>query len=413
MTGAASLLEEARRLLPEAIAVRRSLHRSPELGLHLPRTQQTVLDSLARLPLTLTTGKRLSSVVAVLEGTRPGPSVLLRGDMDGLPLHEETGLEFTSRLPGAMHACGHDLHVAMLIGAAGLLSARRSQLRGRVVFMFQPAEESGGGAAPMIDEGVLEPPGGPPVNFAFALHVTPRLETGAVGLRPGPLFASSDRIHIRLRGRGGHAAAPHLALDPVPVACALVQELQTMVARTVPVFDPAVVTISRIQAGSTTNVIPHTADLHGTLRTLTPARRRAVRHSLERLVRHVAAAHGAEASLDLTEGYPPLLNDPAATDTVLHTAAELLAPGLVRTLPEPVMASEDFAYVLERVPGVMALLGARPGHLPEGASTPDCHSSQVVFDEQSMTTGMALHAAVALTCLAQGPGNDTQDGGQE
>ncbi|QGV82312.1 M20 metallopeptidase family protein [Streptomyces ficellus] len=398
-TGTHTLLDEARRLLPGVVDVRRSLHRTPELGLHLPQTRRTVLDALAGLPLHIAVGDRLSSVVATLDGARPGPTVLLRADMDALPLQEDTGLADASQVPGAMHACGHDLHTAMLVGAARLLSARRERLAGRVVLMFQPAEESGGGAARMIEDGVLDTVDGRGVDAAFALHVMTRFETGTVHVRPGPTFAASDMIHITVRGRGGHASAPHLALDPIPVACEIVQALQAAVTRTVDVFDPAVVTITRIQAGTTTNIIPESAELYGTCRTLTPASRQRMRTVVERVARNVAAAHGAEADVDLGAGYPPVVNDPDFTATVVEAATGLLGPGPVRHLTDPVMGAEDFSYVLERVPGAMALLGARPAGVPaEGA--PDCHSNRVVFDEDAMVTGIALHAAVALHHLA-------------
>ncbi|MEU9033999.1 M20 family metallopeptidase [Streptomyces sp. NPDC048352] len=389
------LLAEARRLLPDVIGLRRALHREPERGRHLPRTQERVLEALQGLPLHVTTGTRLSSVTAVLEGTRPGRTVLLRADMDALPLHENTGLGFASRIPGAMHACGHDLHTAMLVGAAHLLSARREELAGRVVFMFQPAEESDGGAADMIEEGVLTTPDGQGVDAAFALHVTTRFRAGTLHLRPGPMFAASDRIHLTVRGRGGHASAPHLALDPIPVACEIVQALQGFVTRTVNVFDPAVVTIARIEAGTTTNIIPATAELHGTFRTLTPDTRRRVRAGIERVARHVCAAHGAEAAVELYEGYPPLHNDPVFTAAVGQAVAARLRQGIVHALAEPVMGAEDFAYVLERVPGAMAFLGAGPPP-PPSRNLPDMHSDRVVFDEDAMITGIAAHAAVAL-----------------
>jgi amidohydrolase len=396
--GVRALLTEARTLLPGIVAVRRVIHRTPELGLHLPRTQQTVLRALDGLGLTVTTGERLSSVVAILEGARPGPTILLRADMDALPQQEDTGLDFASQIPGTMHACGHDMHTAMLIGAARLLASRRGELAGRVVFMFQPAEESGGGAQHMIDEGVLDTPDGAGVDAAFALHVTTRFETGTVHLRPGPMFAASDLLHVTVRGRGGHASAPHLALDPVPVACEIVQALQTMVTRTISVFDPAVVTVASLHAGTTTNIIPETAEIHGTFRTLTPATRQAVREGITRVARHIAAAHGADVDLDLTEGYPSVVNDPAFAADLHTTATALLGPGRVHHMPEPFMGAEDFSYLLREVPGAMAFLGARPEDVaPEQA--PDFHSNRVVFDENAMATGTALYAAAAVAHL--------------
>ncbi|MDI3387676.1 M20 family metallopeptidase [Streptomyces sp. B-S-A8] len=398
------LFAEARELLPSIVAVRRTLHRTPELGLHLPRTQHTVLKALKGLGLRICTGERLSSVTAVLEGDRPGPTVLLRADMDALPQQEDTGLAFASEVPGHMHACGHDLHTAMLLGAARLLSARREGLAGRVVFMFQPAEEAGGGAQHMIDEGLLDTSDGSGVAAAFALHVTTRFDSGTIHLRPGPMFAAADLLHLTVRGRSGHASAPHLALDPVPVACEIVQALQTMVTRSVNVFDPAVLTIASIHAGTTTNIIPETAEIQGTFRTLTEPTRRMVREGIARVAHHVAAAHGATVDIELTDSYPPVVNDAFVASAVRDTAAELLGTDRVQHLPEPFMGAEDFSYVLRRVPGAMAFLGARPATTtPE--ETPDCHSNRVVFDEHTMAVGAALHAAVALRCLAAPPPN--------
>ncbi|MFD6970531.1 M20 family metallopeptidase [Streptomyces sp. NPDC059949] len=391
----AGLLAEARAALPGMVALRRSIHRFPETGTHLPRTQQAVLEALGGLGLDLATGSRLTSVTATLEGARPGPTVLLRADMDALPLDEETGLDFASQVPGSMHACGHDTHTAMLVGAARLLAARRPLLAGRVVFMFQPAEESGGGARQMIDEGVLETADGSGVAAAFALHITTRFESGTLHLRPGPTFAASDGLHVTVRGRGGHASAPHRALDPVPVACEIVQALQTMVTRTVDVFDPAVVTVASIHAGTTANVIPETAEIRGTFRTLSPETRQLVRDGITRIAHHIAAAHGAHADVTLTEGYPPVVNDPARTAALHDTAVTLLGPDRVHHLPAPFMGAEDFSYVLQRVPGTMAFLGARPPGTPP-AGAPDIHSNRVVFDENALATGAALHAATAL-----------------
>src|SRR3990172_1765151 len=265
------ILTEAQDLLDDTIQLRRRIHRHPEIGLALPRTQATVLEALDGLGLTVETGGRTTSVVARLAGARPGPTILLRADMDALPMREETGLPFASEVEGAMHACGHDAHVAMLVGAARLLARRRATLGGAVLFMFQPGEEGYHGARVMLEEGLLD--GAAPPTGAFALHVTHRHAAGVIATRPGPTMASGDTIQIVVRGRGGHASAPHDCLDPVPVACEIVQAFQTLVTRRVNVFDPAVLTIARIEAGTTRNVIPETASLLGPVRTGTEATR--------------------------------------------------------------------------------------------------------------------------------------------
>src|SRR3954466_9835393 len=272
-TSAADLLAAAYADADRTIDLRRRLHRQPEIGLHLPRTQATVLDAFAGLPIEITTGTSTSSVVGVLHGARPGPSFLLRGDMDALPVHEDTGLDFASEVPGVMHACGHDTHVAMLLGAARLLSERRDALAGQVVFMVQPGEEGYHGARFMLEEGLLDAVPEAPVSGAFALHISTMWRSGSVNVRPGPMMAAADQWRMVVRGRGGHASEPHAAADPIPVAAEIVLALQSRVPRRVDVFDPAVVTVAHIEAGSTNNVIPDTAFLEGTIRTLSAERR--------------------------------------------------------------------------------------------------------------------------------------------
>jgi hippurate hydrolase len=399
MTAAAdpALLAAATEIQPETVALRRALHRRPEVGLMLPQTQRTVLDALAGLPLTVTTGTATTSVTGVLEGARAGLTVLLRGDMDALPMPEDTGLDFASEVPGAMHACGHDTHVAMLVGAARLLARRRDELAGRVVFMFQPGEEGWGGARLMLDEGVLDA-AGTAVDSAFALHITTHYESGVVAVRPGPAMASSDTLRIVVGGRGGHASNPSEALDPVPVACEIVQAIQTMVTRTVSVFDPAVVTIARIAAGTTDNVIPETAEMLGTMRALSEQTRARVKEHLHRLVPAIAAAHGATAELEIVEGYPVTANDAAAADLVHRTARGLVGDRAVLER-DPVMGAEDWSYVLQRVPGAMTFLGACPPGV-EPRHAPANHSNRVVFHEDAMAVGVATHVATALAALA-------------
>src|SRR5690554_2403646 len=243
------LLDEARTLLPEMIALRRRIHENPELGLVLPDTQKAVLEALAPLELEVATGGRTSAVVATLRGGRAadaGPTLLLRADMDALPMPEHTGLPYASRHEGRMHACGHDAHVAMLVGAAWLLARRRAELPGIVKLLFQPGEEGFAGARILIEEGLLE--AAPRVEAAFAIHVDSSLPSGRLALRPGPIMAAADVISIELEGRGGHASMPHLALDPIPAACELVLALQSFVTRRIDVFDPVVITVTRIQA---------------------------------------------------------------------------------------------------------------------------------------------------------------------
>jgi amidohydrolase len=390
-----ALLADARALLPEVIELRRDLHRDPEIGLELPRTQQRVLAALENLPMDVSTGSAIGSVVASLTGGRPGPTVLLRADMDALPLQEDTGLEFASRTDGAMHGCGHDAHVAMLVGAARLLCARRDSLSGRVLFMFQPGEEGYHGARVMLDEGLLDHLDEPPAG-AFAIHIGTRYRSGTVNLRRGPMLAAGDTIRITVRGRGGHASAPHHALDPIAVAAEIVLALQAMVTRRIDAFDPAVLTIANINAGTTTNIIPETAFMQGTMRTLSEETREAMRANVRRVVDGIAAAHGAIAELEIEPGYPVTVNDPEFADHVTRLARALIGRDDVSQMEAPIMGAEDFSYVLQRVPGAMAFLGACPPDIEPGQG-PQNHSNRVVLDESAMAVGVALHAAVAMS----------------
>jgi amidohydrolase len=387
------ILTEARAMLDDTIQLRRRIHRHPELGLALPRTQAAVLEALDGLGLEIRTGRRTTSVVARLRGTRPGPTILLRGDMDALPMPEDTGLPFASEVPGTMHACGHDGHTAMLAGAARLLARRRESLAGSVLFMFQPGEEGYHGARVMIEEGLLDGPEAP--TGAFAMHVTHRRPAGVVSARPGPTAAAADSIEIVVRGQGGHASAPHDCLDPIPVACEIVQALQTMVTRRVHVFDPAVITIAKIEAGTTRNVIPEAASMLGTVRTVSEATRESVHEGIRRVAAGIAAAHGAEADLKITRGYPVTVNDEGFARFVLDTARELLGPDGAQPASNPMMGAEDFSYVLQRVPGTMANLGTRPD---SGPVYPN-HSNRMLLNESALATGVAMHAAVALRFL--------------
>ncbi|HEX6417058.1 MAG TPA: M20 family metallopeptidase [Acidimicrobiales bacterium] len=399
---AGELLARAGALLDDVVALRRDLHRRPELGLDLPQTQARVLEALDGLPLAVTTGDRQSSVVADLDGERPGPTVLLRADMDALPVPEETGLDFASEVDGAMHACGHDVHTAMLAGAARLLAERRGELAGRVRFLFQPGEEGHGGAAVALHEGLLDAAGGgEPVSWAFAVHQSPSFPSGMVATRAGALLASADELSVTVRGRGGHASMPHLSNDPVPVACEIVQALQTWVTRRVDVFQPAVVTIGRIRAGTTTNVIPETARLDGTVRTVAPRVRADAHAAVRRIAEHVAAAHDMTAEVEVREGYPVTVNDAGAAGEVLATARWLVGDERAFDLPSPVMGAEDFSYILDRVPGAMAFLGTRPPGVAPAEVAPN-HSNRMVVDEAAMATGVALYAAAALRRLARG-----------
>jgi amidohydrolase len=390
-----TLLREARTLLPEVVRLRRQIHRYPEVGLTLPHTQSTIVAALADLNLEITLGKQLSSVVAVLDGPSPGRTVLLRADMDALKIQEATGLDYASEVDGAMHACGHDGHTAMLAGAARLLTMRRDRIPGRIIFAFQPGEEGYAGARLMIEEGLLDRCGVP--DAAFAIHITPRHSSGEVFSRPGPVMAGAGTFKIVIKGRAGHPAEPHNALDPIPIASEVVLALQTYVTRRVKAFEPAVVTVTAIQAGShELGAIPETATLTGTIRVVSEETRLHLFSAVRELAVNIASAHGAQAEVVVEPGYPPVVNDPAIVEAVGEVSGGLLGKDHFRLMPTPIMPSEDFSYILQRVPGAMAFLGARP----EGQVTvADVHSPQMILNEDAMAVGVALHTAVALRLL--------------
>ena len=398
-----SLRDEALDLQDRTVSLRRRLHQHPELGNELPATRDMVLESLEGLPLDVTLHETTSGIAALLTGGRPGPTMLLRGDMDALPLQEDTGLDFTSKSDGRMHACGHDTHTAMLSSAARLLSAHRDEIAGRVLFMFQPGEEGHHGAKFMLDEGLLDVPTMPdgtesPVTGAFALHITSTLPTGMVATRGGACMASADRFVIRVHGEGGHASEPFRTIDPIPIACEIVQALQLMVTRRVDVFDPAVVTVGRIQAGTTNNIIPHVAEIEGTIRTVSESTRAKVKQHLARVATRIAEAHGATAEPEIEAGYPVTSNHDLFADFTLGTAREALGDANVHRLPTPIMGAEDFSYVLNEVPGTMMFLGGT--HPDRDARTaPANHSNLVVFDEDAMPVGVELYARMALRNL--------------
>lgn len=377
----------------QLIDLRRAIHSEPELGLECPRTRERLEAALAGLPLALRHSSSCSGFVAELAGARPGPTVVLRGDMDGLPVQEETGLDFASRTAGKMHACGHDSHSAMLAGAARVLCARKDQLAGRILFMFQPGEEGHHGARIMLEEGLL---GDPLPDAAFALHIWPTLPHGVVACRAGPMLASTDTLGAKIIGRGGHAAMPHDALDPLPAAAEVVLALQAEVARRTPVTDPMVLSITRISAGTTHNVLPDAVELLGTLRTLSAEGRSRGRAAFERIVTHVAAAHGCRAEVMIDPGYPPTVNDLRAVELVRE-----IAGADFHELPAPNMGGEDFSYVLEKVPGAMAFLGVAPPGVDAATRAP-LHNPAMMIDETVLPKGVALHCAFATRFLETG-----------
>jgi amidohydrolase len=394
-----SLRDDAKALAPDLVALRRALHQIPEIGLDLPRTQEAVIAALAGLPLEISTGRQLSSVTAVLRGGKPGPAVLLRGDMDALPVTERTGEEFSSRHDGAMHACGHDLHTAGLVGAARLLAARAAELTGDVVFMFQPGEEGHDGARYMIEEGVLEA-AGRPVEAAYGIHVSSsRYRNGVFTARPGPLMAASAGLAVRVIGAGGHGSSPHRTLDPVPAACEMVLALQTLVTRRFDVFEPVVVTVGTFHAGTKRNIIPDEARFDATIRAFNSDALARVSELAVRLCEDIATAHGLRAEAVYTGEYPLTVNDASEYDFLAGTVREVFGEERFEVMDNPLTGSEDFSRVLDRVPGAYVFLGATLADDPESA--PTNHSPLARFDDGVLADGAALLAELAVRRLAR------------
>lgn len=399
-----SLLQDARAIADRIVTLRRAIHSEPELGLDTPKTRDKVRAELADLPLEWLEGPSTTGAIGILKGGKPGPAVLLRGDMDALPMQEETGLDFASTIAGRMHACGHDTHTAMLAGAARILADRREELAGEVRFMFQPGEEGFHGARFMLEDGLLGGgDNGPLPDAAFAIHIMPNARHGIFGSRDGALLAAADMIEITVTGRGGHASMPHDTRDPVPVAAEIVTAIQTLVTRRFNAAEAVVVTITQLDAGSAHNIIPDHATLKGTIRTLSPQNRKGVVEALTKLAEGIAAAHEMSASLNHVPGFPPTVNDARAVALGEAVAQDLGgADGFLR-LDNPLMGAEDFSYVLEKIPGAMFFLGVAH-ECDDWSQCCGLHSSKMMVDESVLPQGAAFLAGCATRFLEKGWG---------
>jgi amidohydrolase len=398
--GLGQWLAGAKDILGEAVTLRRKIHAHPELGLHTPVTAQAVKDSLKGLDVTIAEGPQTSGMVVTLKGPTQGRTILLRGDMDALPMPEDTDLPFKSTIEGRMHACGHDSHTAMLAMAVRLLHARRDQLAGTVKFMFQPGEEGYFGAVKMIEDGLIDAHH-PKPDGAFAIHITPNLPTGIMASRPGALMAATDEVLIRVKGKGGHASQPFHCVDPIPVACEVVMALQAFVTRRINAFDPIVLTIAKIAGGTTYNVIPESVELLGTLRSVSAASRAKAKEGIAHVAAQIAAAHGATAEITIKTGYDVTLNDKRMVDLTEQVANEMLGDRGYIEMPSPVMGGEDWSYVLQRIPGCMAFLGVAEPGCDHNHAAP-CHSNKMHLHEDAMAHGIAMYAAVAQRFLDRG-----------
>lgn len=382
------------RHLPAAIELRHRLHRIPELGYEERKTAAAIRTELDRLGVTHVAGLEGAPTATIAwVGDPSKPCIALRADIDALPIQEQTGLPYQSTHPGRMHACGHDGHAAGLVGAAGMLKEMQERLDVCVKLIWQPAEEGGGGAERVIAAGALDGRIGPRVQAIFGLHGWPGLKVGSVATKAGPLLAATDNYRVTFRGRGCHGAFPHLGRDPIVAACEAVLSVQQVASREVDPTEPVVVSIGQINGGTAVNIVPDTAHIAGTARTLTPATRTLVHNAIERRCAAVAAACGCEIDFEWNEGYPPLLNDPAMADFVAQTARAALGPERFVPVARPSMGGEDFSYYLEQVPGCFFLVGVEPdrqdGH-------PPLHNDRYDFTDAALEVAMKMLVELAL-----------------
>lgn len=406
-----TVIADAYQLKDEIVRLRHSLHQEPEIGLTLPRTQEKVLEALDGLPYEITLGQDTTSVTAVLRGTgtaegsktgsaAPRPVVLLRADMDGLPIQEATGVDYSSRIDGAMHACGHDLHTAMLAGAATLLAERSHQLAGDVILMFQPGEEGFDGAGVMLREGVLDAAGRRP-DAAYGLHVQSAAEPhGRFFTKPGVLLSASDGLVVTVHGAGGHGSAPHAGKDPVTAVSEMVTALQVMITRQFNMFDPVVLSVGILQAGTKRNIIPDSARFEATVRTFSEANREKMMTAVPRLLEGIASAHGLEVTVSYQPEYPLTVTDRGETENAERIITGLFGDTRYSRLAHPLSASEDFSRVLAEVPGSFICLSAADPAADYRTAAFN-HSPYATFDDNVLADGAALYATLALTRVAE------------
>lgn len=396
-----TLADEAAHYLEGLRAVRRDIHRRPELGLDLPQTLDRVLASISELGLEVTRSSTISSAVVRIVGEKPGPTVVLRADLDALALHEDTGLDFESEIPGRMHACGHDLHAAIGVGAIHLLATHRDQLAGEVLFLLQPGEEGYNGADVMLEEGALEAASGDLVG-AYALHVTTSAPLGQFTAKAGAAMAGTATLSVTVRGRGGHGSAPQLASDPIQVLAEIVTGLQTMITRRFSAFDPVIISVGWMRGGEegTSNVIPDTASLGATIRTFSDESQAAVETYSRQLIDGITAAYGLTAEVSFDEITAPLSNAPEHAALAEQVVREMFGPERFTTAPTPIAGGEDFSAILAEVPGAFVFVGACPRDL-DPRTAPYNHSNLAVFDDSVLPDAAAYLAALAFARLDQ------------
>lgn len=388
------IFSEANQINDELINIRRYLHQHPELSNQEVATSEFITKELKALDIEVTTGVGGTGVVGLLKGKNPGKTIGIRADMDALPVDEETGLDFSSTNLGAMHACGHDLHMTIVLGVAKVLSKKRHKMNGNIKFIFQPAEEKLIGAAQMIADQVLEHP---KVDAIIALHCWPDLPAGIIGVKKGEVMAAGDSIKIKVNGKQGHAAHPHKAIDPITISSYVITKLQTILSRELSPVDSAVITIGSINGGNAFNIIPSAVELSGTVRVLNPDVREALPNMIERIVKKTAESMNGEATTTYSYGPPPLINDDDMIDILDESVTEVLGNNKLVYMQTPSMGSEDFSFYLKHVPGVFFRLGTRE---PNVKHQYPLHHPKVTFDEDALVTGVSVMSQTALKFLA-------------
>jgi hippurate hydrolase len=393
-----SILEQAQSMLPELQSLRRKLHQIPEFGLELPNTLKVILDEISPLG-EITLGKSITSAVLHIKGDLPGPTVLLRADMDALAVIEDTGVPYAST-NGFMHACGHDLHMAMGVGAAKILASRKSELKGEVIIFFQPGEEGHHGADVMIEEQALMVSGSKPIR-AYGLHVFSSYPLGMMGSRSGPLMASAGDLLVTVTGSGGHGSMPWLSKDPISVLNEIMSSLQTMVTKRFSAFDPVIVNIGWVRAGdtATTNVIPETASFGATVRVFSEENATKLKQYTQELVDSIATGFGLSATVEFTRATKVLMNDPQAISSVEKVTSELFGASRYINLPTPIAGGEDFASIVSEIPGAFVFMGACPPGTDHTTAATN-HSNKAVFDDSVLGDGAALLASLAVDALS-------------
>ncbi len=382
-------------LVPDLIATRRDLHQHPELAFEEVRTSNIVAQRLRKLGIQVQPGVARTGVVGLLRGEagRAGAkTIAIRADMDALPIYEMNDIDYRSTSDGKMHACGHDGHTSILLAVADILSKRRSELAGNVKFIFQPAEECIGGAKPMIDEGAMQG-----VDAIIGLHLASEYPVGRVGVRAGSVYASADKFVLTVKGKGGHAARPEMSVDPIVIAAYIITALQTLISRETSPFDPAVITVGRVEAGTAFNIIPQTAELHGTMRAFGKEQREKLLRRIGEVAGGVASAMGGSCDVQIIDGCPPCTNDPAVTEVVHKAATASVGEDRVDSGREVMTtASDDMAYFLDAVPGCYFIVGAR--NEEKGASYPH-HHPRFNVDEDALPVGVEVLARAAMEFL--------------